>query len=111
RFDDFKSTGIADNILSARLKRLVEEGVFERRRYQEHPDRYEYLLTEKGRALGLVIGALRAWGKEWTSGGDKVLRVDHEACGHEASVRLYCEECGRPLEPGELRAERAVPTG
>ena len=111
RFDDFKGTGIADNILSARLKRLVDEGVFERRRYQEHPDRYEYLLTEKGRALSLVIGALRAWGNEWTSGRDTSIRVVHEACGHDASIRAYCEECRRPLEAGELRAERAGATG
>ncbi len=109
RFDDFKSTGIADNILSARLKRLVADRVLERRRYQQHPDRYEYLLTEKGRALGLVVAALRDWGKEWTSGRDISLRLVHSACGHEASVRMYCEECGRPLERGEIRAERPAP--
>ena len=108
RFEDFKSTGIADNILSARLKGLVADGVFERRRYQEHPDRYEYLLTEKGRALGLVVGALRAWGKEWTSGPDNSLRLVHEACGHEISVRRYCGGCGRPLEREEVRVERAT---
>ena len=44
-------TGIADNILAARLKMLTEEGILERRRYQARPARYEYLLTEKGMAL------------------------------------------------------------
>src|SRR5438270_3215830 len=58
RFEDFRSIGIADNILSARLKKLVEEGVFERRRYREHPERFEYLLTEKGRDLLMVVAAL-----------------------------------------------------
>jgi DNA-binding HxlR family transcriptional regulator len=110
RFDEFKSIGIADNILSARLKRLVADGVFERRRYQQHPDRYEYLLTEKGRALGLVVGALKAWGKEWTTGRDTSPRVVHAACGHHASVRRYCDECGRPLEDDEIRAERPILT-
>jgi DNA-binding HxlR family transcriptional regulator len=109
RFEDFKSTGIADNILSARLKRLVVDGVFERRLYQQHPDRYEYVLTEKGEALGLVVGALRAWGKEWTRGRDFSLRVVHETCGHEVSVRRYCEECGRPVERDEVRAEHPTP--
>lgn len=110
RFEEFKSTGIADNILSARLKRLVADGLFERRRYQQHPDRYEYVLTEKGRAAGLVVGALRTWGKEWTSGRDFSPRVLHEACGHEVSVRRYCDECGRPLQDDEVRAERPAPT-
>jgi len=90
----------------ARLEKLVADGVFERRRYQQHPDRYEYVLTEKGRALGLVVGALRAWGKEWTRGRDLSPRMVHEVCGHEVSVRRYCEECGRPLERDEVRAEQ-----
>lgn len=107
RFDEFKTTGIADNVLSARLKRLVAGGVFERRRYQEHPDRYEYLLTEKGRALGLVVAALRQWGTEWTSGEDNSLCLVHSACGHEATVQLYCEECGRPLPGDEVLVERS----
>src|SRR5437660_10207320 len=52
RFEEFRATGIADNILSARLRRLVEAGGLERVRYQERPDRYEYVLTPKGRQLG-----------------------------------------------------------
>ncbi len=50
RFEEFKRAGISDNILTARLRRLVEAGIFERSRYQQRPDRYEYLLTGKGRA-------------------------------------------------------------
>src|SRR5258708_12637682 len=66
RFDDFRTTGIADNVLSSRLRRLVDEGIFERRRYQERPDRHEYVLTEKGEALATVVAALRSWGLAWT---------------------------------------------
>ena len=51
RYEDFRSVGIADNILSARLRKLVDQGVFERTRYNEHPARYEYRLTDKGRDL------------------------------------------------------------
>jgi DNA-binding HxlR family transcriptional regulator len=105
RFDDFKATGIADNILSARLKRLVDEGVFERRLYQARPDRYEYLLTEKGRGLAAVIAALRNWGHEWTSGSDLSPRLAHRGCGHEVSFSLHCEECGRRLTADEIRPE------
>jgi DNA-binding HxlR family transcriptional regulator len=70
RFEDFKTTGIADNILSARLGRLTEAGILRRKLYQHRPDRYEYVLTAKGRALAPVIGALRGWGTRWTSGKD-----------------------------------------
>lgn len=40
RFDEFKATGIADNVLSARLKKLTDAGILRRRRYRTHPDRY-----------------------------------------------------------------------
>ena len=42
------------------------EGVFERRAYQEHPPRHEYLLTAKGRDLLPVVVALGVWGLRWT---------------------------------------------
>ncbi len=101
RFEDFKATGIADNILSARLKKLVEEGIFERRLYQEHPARFEYLLTEKGRGLLPVVVALRSWGKKWTAGED-FSRLTHKGSDHEVSVAFHCEKCRRPLTPGEI---------
>ena len=106
RFDQFKTTGIADNILSARLKRLVEGGLFERRLYQSRPDRYEYLLTEKGRALGVVVSALRSWGREWTQGPDRS-RLIHRDCGHDVSIRMYCDDCGLPLTIHDIQPARA----
>jgi len=106
RFEDFKATGIADNILSARLKKLVDEGIFQRQPYQERPERHEYLLTEKGQGLALVVGALRSWGQEWTRGIDLSLRPSHLACGHEISITAYCEECGHPLTRDEVALER-----
>jgi DNA-binding HxlR family transcriptional regulator len=111
RFDDFKRTGIADNILSARLKRLVDEGVLERRLYQERPDRYEYLLTDKGKELMPVIAAARAWGQKWTGGSDLSPRLAHWRCGHDVAVHLYCEECGRPVTPEDVRPEPADARG
>lgn len=107
RFEDFKATGIADNILSARLKRLVEEGVLERSRYQERPDRYEYVLTEKGRALGPVVQALRGWGRRWTEGEDLSPTPVHTACGHEPTLAYSCPHCGRAVPPEEIQLTRA----
>lgn len=63
RFDQFQENlGISSSMLTSRLKSLVAEGLFERRRYQTRPDRYEYVLTEYGRSLRSVIVALAAWG-------------------------------------------------
>jgi DNA-binding HxlR family transcriptional regulator len=68
RFDEFQqSLGISRNVLTERLGRLVEEGIFERVRYQEHPERYEYRLTRKGRDLHLALQGLRQWGDAYMS--------------------------------------------
>ena len=101
RFDEFKKTGISDNILTARLKRLVKAGIFERSRYQQRPDRYEYLLTVKGRALGPVVAALRDWGGNWTDGPDRT-KIAHRPCGHPVSVRLYCPDCDQQVTGAEI---------
>ena len=59
RFDQFQeSLGIARNVLTDRLNRLVEEEILERARYNERPERYEYRLTAKGRA-GSAAGLRR----------------------------------------------------
>ena len=105
RFEDFKATGIADNILSARLKKLSEAGILKRRRYQTHPDRYEYLLTEKGRALGPVVVALRTWGKRFTKGPD-LSHIVHEGCGGDVELGFHCKRCDREIERMEIATAR-----
>jgi DNA-binding HxlR family transcriptional regulator len=57
--------GVAPNTLSARLKALEKSGVIGARLYQSHPPRYEYFLTDKGKALGPVLKALYAWGERY----------------------------------------------
>ncbi|MBO0763740.1 MAG: helix-turn-helix transcriptional regulator, partial [Hyphomicrobiaceae bacterium] len=52
--------GVAPNTLSARLKALEAQGVIATRLYENHPPRYEYFLTEKGKALRPVLKALYA---------------------------------------------------
>jgi DNA-binding HxlR family transcriptional regulator len=65
RFQDFEYSlaGISPNTLSARLKRLEEHGIVERRFYEQHPPRAEYVLTDKGSRLGPVLKALLDWGR------------------------------------------------
>ncbi|HEY7548433.1 MAG TPA: helix-turn-helix domain-containing protein [Hyphomicrobiaceae bacterium] len=57
--------GVAPNTLSARLKALEAQGVIAPRLYESHPPRYEYALTDKGKALGPVLKALYAWGERY----------------------------------------------
>jgi DNA-binding HxlR family transcriptional regulator len=57
--------GVAPNTLSARLKTLEGQGTIATRLYEQHPPRYEYFLTEKGKALSPVVKALYAWGSRY----------------------------------------------
>ncbi len=67
RFGEFSASpeGIPTNILTERLKRLVQHGVIEQIPAREGGKRLAYKLTEKGSALGQVVAALRDWGLEW----------------------------------------------
>ena len=68
RFEEFQqSLGIARNVLTDRLNRLVEEGILERVRYSERPERFEYRLTDKGRELNIALAGLRQWGDKHLS--------------------------------------------
>jgi DNA-binding HxlR family transcriptional regulator len=68
KFQDFERSlaGISPNTLSARLKRLEEAGIVERRFYEQHPPRAEYMLTKKGEELRPVMRALFDWGEPHT---------------------------------------------
>jgi DNA-binding HxlR family transcriptional regulator len=104
RFQDFeRSLGLSRKVLTERLERLVEEGVFERRRYQERPPRDEYRLTNKGRALWKTLAHLMMWGDEHyrpAAGPPRVLV--HRDCGGTADARLRCTRCGAELEAGDV---------
>lgn len=93
RFQDLQTglAGIAPNILSTRLKLMEEHGLVRRRLYSDHPPRAEYTLTDKGRELGLVIGALAEWGSRHVYRRAKLVHAD---CGHEVTLRYHCAQCG-----------------
>ena len=109
RFDELqKGLGVARNVLSARLRRMVEEDILERRPYQESPERYEYFLTEKGLDLWPTLIALMHWGDRHSAGpeGPPVLVV-HKDCGGPVSDRGVCEACGETLGARDARAFEA----
>jgi len=99
RFDDLRADlGIASNILSDRLDTLVGRGIVERRPYQEHPARSEYVLTPKGEDLFPVIAALMRWGDRWEAdaAGPPALVV-HAECGEVTQAVVVCSHCGLAL--------------
>jgi DNA-binding HxlR family transcriptional regulator len=103
RFDDIqRNLKISRKVLTERLKTLVDEGVVERRPYQRDPERYEYLLTDKGRELMNVLLALMAWGDRWASEEGEPMLIRHKGCGKHARAVVTCSACGEPL-----RAEAA----
>ncbi len=104
RFDQWQeSLGVARNVLAARLKTLVAHGVLEKRRYSEHPPRFEYRLTDKGKDLRPVLITLSDWGDRHVYGEKGPLHFLHEPCGHKLRPGLICMDCGEPVEPRSLR--------
>jgi DNA-binding HxlR family transcriptional regulator len=105
RFEDFQARlGISRNILTLRLKHLVDRGVLKRVGYCEHPPRYEYRLTEMGRDLWHVVTAMRQWGDRWASPDGPPVEVTHVACGHVTTAVPACSHCGEPLHARAVRA-------
>jgi DNA-binding HxlR family transcriptional regulator len=105
RFQDLLQTlpGIAPNILSARLKLMEEHGLIQRRLYSDHPPRAEYALTDRGRELGMVVGALAAWGGRHVHKQSKLV---HAGCGHPVSVGYYCPDCKEGVRGADVTVTR-----
>ena len=107
RFDDFQENlGIARNVLTTRLNKLVENGILEKRLYQTNPDRYEYKLTEKGLDLYPVLLTLMEWGNKWaTNDFQGSARLIHKRCGQVTKPILKCDHCGEAINVKEMTAE------
>ena len=101
RFDELLgSLGIASNVLTDRLNRLVDAEVLERVRYNERPERFEYHLTEKGLELWIALLALMQWGDSHLSEKPPAIarrRSDRAA----VSVRIVAKD-GSTVAPDEL---------
>jgi DNA-binding HxlR family transcriptional regulator len=104
RFDQFqKSLGIAPNMLTRRLKSLVDSGLLERRLYSERPARYEYIATDLGRDFRPVLWTLISWGnKHFSPEGPSVVVVD-AATGEIADPVVVDRKSGRPLRTPEFK--------
>ena len=95
RFADFqRHLGVASNILATRLDGFVAAGLMEMRRYSEHPEQNEYILTDKGRDLQPVVVALTAWGDTWAAPDGPPILYEHTNCGGAVHGQLRCSVCG-----------------
>jgi DNA-binding HxlR family transcriptional regulator len=109
RFDDFQEhLGIARNILAARIRRLIDFGILERQLYQVRPKRYEYVLTESGRDLKIVLFAIKQWGDMHIyEGKEHPLSISHKDCGTEISVDILCRSCNEGLSDDDAKVDRS----
>jgi DNA-binding HxlR family transcriptional regulator len=105
RFDDLqRDLGIARNILTDRLQKLVDRGVLSKNPYQSRPVRYEYRLTPKGRDLSPALVALMRWGDKWLAeDGRPPLVLTHKRCGEPVDQSFICWTCDETVTPGGLQ--------
>ena len=108
RFDEIqRNTGAPRDILANRLRKLEDEGVLERRQYQERPVRHGYHLTASGNELRPILLALSQWGERWTPQeniGDFV-----HTCGEVVEVVHTCKACGDKVTGLDLKLRLREP--
>jgi DNA-binding HxlR family transcriptional regulator len=104
RFDDIqRNTGAPRDILANRLRKLEDEGVLERRQYQERPVRHSYHLTASGNELRPILLALSQWGERWTP---QVNTADFvHTCGEVVEVAHTCKACGGDVTGLDLKLQ------
>lgn len=100
-----KSTGVTHATLSDRLKHLEENELLERHRYQTGPERYEYLLTRKGRDIIVVIQALAQVGDKWAITGDAgpPLKFINKNSGRPVKLALVDDKSGELVRMRDVR--------
>lgn len=100
RFDEFhRELPVATNILSDRIRFLVQQGVFAALPYQQRPVRHAYTLTEKGWDMFPYFLSLLQWGDKWCdpAGKGRPLCLTHTLCGENLHGEVVCSHCGEEL--------------
>jgi DNA-binding HxlR family transcriptional regulator len=105
RFEDYQAPlEIARNMLTDRLRSLVEHGILERRLYHERPPRYEYRLTRKGLDLYPILVTMMEWGDRYGGFAGPPMELRHH-CGDVTHPQLVCDCCGESLDPHHVVPE------
>jgi DNA-binding HxlR family transcriptional regulator len=103
RFSDLeRALGISKNVLTARLGRLVAEGIVVTEPSAARRDWHVYRLTSKGTDLFPVIASLMAWGDAHAAPHGAPAVFEH-SCGHPAGFRVVCEACDGPVDAAAVR--------
>jgi DNA-binding HxlR family transcriptional regulator len=106
RFDDFqRALSLSRGVLAQRLSRLVEEGLLEKRLYQERPPRHEYWLTEKGRAFYPVLAAMWRFGEDWLwdEGSESPFELFDPESGNPIRPQVVDQNTGKPIDVRKVR--------
>jgi len=97
RFNDLlEDTGIAPNVLTARLRHLEQNGVVVAMPYSRRPPRFVYQLTAAGQELAGALRLLAQWGAGRT--GDDTEPLRHQPCGTPMEARWYCPGCASVVD-------------
>mgnify|MGYP000220368625 CR=1 FL=1 len=106
-YDKFQENlGIATNILSQRLKSLVENEIFEKKKDKKDARRSIYQLSPKGLDLYSVTLSIMGWGDRWLSKGKPIpLVLEHKNCGHKLTTKMCCVHCGEQVYPQDILYE------
>ena len=96
--------GIARNLLTDRLQRLVDLEIVHRVPYQDRPVRHEYHLTTKGADLSPALVALMHWGDRWYAVDGPPTLLVHDACGTPLDQAVSCPACHEPVRPHHIRS-------
>lgn len=96
--------GIARNLLTDRLARLVDHDILHKVQYQDRPARFEYRLTEKGMDLSPALVALMGWGDRWAVDGQPPTLLVHDVCRTPLEQVLLCPTCDETVRPNHIRS-------
>jgi DNA-binding HxlR family transcriptional regulator len=98
RFDEMtEKLGIASNILTDRLARLVDTGIFRKNAYRKGGNRFDYRFTEMGHDLYRPMVVMMAWGDRWLAGAKPPLRLRHRCCKSDFDAVVVCNHCREPI--------------
>jgi DNA-binding HxlR family transcriptional regulator len=109
RFDEFQEAlSMSRSVLSQRLSRLVEEGLLEKRAYEDRPPRFEYILTRKGREFYPVLAAMLRFGEDWlwVEGSEPPLQLLDRETGEPVVPLVVNEKTGEPIDVRKIRLGR-----
>lgn len=104
RFSDIQEgLDLNRSVLTQRLNRLVDEGLVERVRYQQHPPRDEFVLTDKGCAAWDVLSVMWSYGERWLFEDAPPVQLYDRDTGQAVEPAVIDRNTGRPLELARTR--------